>query len=36
MSGQTAQAMAGASHAVSDLARQAERLTQLIAKMKQG
>nr|WP_296983092.1 methyl-accepting chemotaxis protein [uncultured Desulfovibrio sp.] len=36
MSGQTAQAMAEANHAVTNLARQAERLTQLITRMKQN
>ncbi|WP_291439123.1 methyl-accepting chemotaxis protein [Desulfovibrio sp.] len=36
MSGQTAQAMAEANQAVTNLAQQAERLTQLITKMKQS
>ena len=36
MSGQTAQAMAEANHAVTNLAQQAERLTQLITRMKQN
>ena len=36
MSGQTAQAMAEANHAVTNLAQQAERLTQLITRMKQS
>ena len=36
MSGQTAQAMGEASRAVSELARQAERMSELIAEMKRG